>query len=348
LFGVLLAESLFGIFRVKGVFGAHRKTQVGPSSGRLTSTQFYALLSSNFTLLALNSTSSVYTCLEFLIEKNIYGAPLKNEKTNEWLTFVELTDLLKIIINEKQKNPKLNLENLKQLSILNYVEELGKSNLLWSLSENSPLQTVIDALMSRSRVVLIKDDSSNSNVKEITGLISRSTVIQYLAANLKNFSAAENEILQKTIEQSGVMTKEVITLTDSPQNHAIDAFNKIVHSGVSHLAILSEDTKAFIGNVSVKDIKLILARDVGCLDELTLHEYVNIIRQQNLKAIHPAIHGGLHDTVEKTLTRLAVIKIHKLYITNDSADNEATVNRAIVGVISLRDLLSLFANTKPQ
>jgi len=203
--------------------------------------------------------------------------------------------------------------------------------------------------MTRRRIVLLRDSEGEIPFREITGLVSRSTVIDYLSKNLQHL---DKKIVDKTLEAAGIVTKNVVTISDTPSHRAIDAFAKICETGTSHLAILSEQAQDFIGTTSVKDIKLILDTDPSSHGRsmnlfLPLHNYISLIRQKNLKAVHPAIHASSHDEVGKTLQRFAAVKIHKFFITSDHNKPESgTVSRHIVGVVSLRDMLSLFVTPK--
>jgi len=329
------------------------------------------LIPEGFQIYTLPSTSTVFDCLKLLIEKNIYGVPLKMETTNEWIGFIEINDLVQIIlylIQERhsgdidwssisisqskiqQVDYKTILDDMpqieKQLRNLPILKVFPSRSTAWLISENATIQTVIDALMSRRRIVLLKDSEGEIPFREITGLVSRSTVIDYLAKNVQHLN---QHVVDKSLDDAGIITRNVVTITDTPSHRAIDAFSKICETGTSHLAILSEQTQDFVGTISVKDIKLVLEPGSpghgGALHlYLPLHNYISLIRQKNLKAVHPTIHASGKDTVGKTLCRFAAVKIHKLFITADSKE-EAHVVRLITGVISLRDILSLFVTT---
>jgi len=192
----------------------------------------------------------------------------------------------------------------------------------WTLPESSSLQDVINALNSRSRVVLLNESD------EISALVSRSTVIGYLTQHLTEI---DSKVLGQTLAEAKCVTSTVFTV--SGEVRAIDAFAKLSAADLSHLGLV-EDEGSLLGNVSVKDISTATQGFKFLLSPV--HDYINVIRQQNLKAVHPAIHAVISDTVEKTLTRLGVIKIHRLYVTGDAND------RKPVGVVSIGDILNLF------
>jgi len=123
-----------------------------------------------------------------------------------------------------------------------------------------------------------------------------------------------------------------------PTERALDGFAKIAQTQISHLAMVSGDE--LVGNVSVKDIKTILEGGCSVLI-LPLVGYINKIRQENLKAVHPAIHAVEGDTLEKIITRLAVIKIHRMYVTSSGEEGVGT-GRKLIGVVTLGDIIKIF------
>jgi len=124
------------------------------------------------------------------------------------------------------------------------------------------------------------------------------------------------------------------------EERALDGFAKIAMTQISHLALVSGDE--FVGNVSVKDIKSVLDQGVEVLMQL-LGSYINKIRQENLKAVHPAIHAVDDDSLERLIARLAVIKIHRMYVTY-SGGEEGSSGRKLVGVVTLGDIIRTFSS----
>jgi CBS domain-containing protein len=197
------------------------------------------------------------------------------------------------------------------------------------MSADSSLQEVINAMAhGLSRVPLL--DAQGHIVK----MISQSNVISFIAKHIDGIGAKGSQTLRET----GIGTRTLVMAR--LEERAIDAFAKIVDRKISHVALIDR-AGHLAGNLSVKDLKA--AMDFSRL-LYTVNDYVNIIRRENLKSVHPSIHANDTDTVAKTIVRLATIRIHRMYLTSIPPDQlEQTSTYAPTGVISLRDVLTLFA-----
>jgi len=135
-----------------------------------------------------------------------------------------------------------------------------------------------------------------------------------------------------------IATKNVVSAPHTAR--AIDAFALISQLGISHLAL--ESAEGFLsGNISVKDFQY-CASDFHRL-LLPVNDYINQVRQQSIKTVLPALHANTDATVKHTIARLATIHIHRLYLTEKLQGVTGRSYRP-VGVISLRDVLTLFVN----
>jgi len=190
---------------------------------------------------------------------------------------------------------------------------------------DATLQEVIDALQTKAaRLPLLNKEG------EIISIISKSTVVTFLKDLID-----DDTRMAATLKDAKVGTRGGL-LTATSDHRAIDAFAKIAASGISHLALINEQSALF-GNVSVKDIKKGL--DGFGFFLMPAFDYINTIRREALTENHPAIHASETDTVGRTLKRLAIIKIHRLYITHPN-------ERIPIGVVTLGDILQIFVSKK--
>jgi len=330
------------------------------------------LIAGNFKLVSITASTPVSAALGSLLTSGIYGAPVANpgeDPKSQWIGFIELADIVAFIVSlfhkgettvtaadiaqhETYTDEQLNKidEVLNTTSVKEFLAARPTHASAWSLDDTATLQNVVDALSSRSRVVLISRQSGN-----IVGLLSRSALINYFAKNMDALAAAVPEIITQAIDTAHIVKKEkvVISLWSNEKERALDAFAKMAEHHISHVALVTEVSGNYdlVGNVSVKDVKSIFDHNeagapIGVRALLTpVGPYINKIRQENLKAIHPAIHATIEghgheggDTVEKCILKLAATKIHRMYVTSSGEG----APRALVGVVSLGDLVRLF------
>jgi len=337
------------------------------------------IIQGEFKLVSITSDTTIAPALQTLLKSGIYGAPVSNpgeDPKSQWIGFIELSDLVAFIIslfeggqdkisaaviaaNRTYTDEQLDKINsvLNTTTLKEFIAKRPTHASSWSLDDTATIQNVIDALSSRSRVVLISRSSGN-----IIGLISRSALIAYFAKNMTALAEAAPQIIHQNIEEAHLVKKEkMVTSNYQDEERALDAFAKIAETHISHLALVNEASGNFdlVGNVSLKDIKSVFDNKPGGgpvgvkILLMPVGPYINHIRQENLKAVHPAIHAtiegpgahGAHhgeeggDTVEKVINRLAATKIHRMYVTTASQQGSA---RNLVGVLSLGDLVRLF------
>jgi len=193
------------------------------------------------------------------------------------------------------------------------------------------LQEVINEMAKGlSRIPLVDSDGG------VTKLISQSAVISFIAKHADRLGRAGAQ----SLSDAKLGIRGVLGAT--PDMRAIDAFAKLAHANISHLALI-DASGHLIGNISVKDIKG--AQDFSHL-LLPINDFVNAVRRENvLQEIHPSIHANSTDTVSRTIVRLATIRIHRIYITSIPDSQRDRVSRyPPAGVVSLRDMLTLFAS----
>lgn len=334
------------------------------------------LLSADFKLVSISASLAIAPALQTILTAGIYGAPVSKEgedPKSQWIGFIELSDIVAFIVSlfhdgntvsakaisghREYSDEQLNKINnvLNTTTIQEFLTQRTTHASTWSLDDTATIQNVIDALSSRSRVVLASKETGN-----IIGLLSRSALISYFAKNTDALAAAAPNIINQAIDEAHLVKKDklIISRWGNEEERAIDAFAKMAESHISHLALVNDNSGSFdlVGNISLKDISTVFenGRAGGPVGVKVLlmpvGPYINHIRQQNLKAVHPAIHatveGGDHgphheggDTVGKCIVRLAATKIHRMYVTTDGAQGTP---RALVGVLSLGDIVRLF------
>jgi len=316
----------------------------------LASTKAVDILPAEFTLITIDSNSDVQHALKVLVDNNIYSAPVIDAATHSCLGLVDYADVVTFLVQlfarkatqEAEADPVAAIahgtftkEDLPRMQFRFYhhpvkeIINISGQNPYKPMPLDSTLQQVLDVMASGlSRVPLT--DAEGKVVK----IISQSNIVALLAKNIDKAGAKA----QQTLAESRIGTRVLVTA--KMEERAIDAFAKISSRKISHLALL-DGSGHLAGNISVRDVKA--ATDFHRL-VLPVGEYVNIIRRESLKDIYPAIHANDSDTVGKTIARLATIRIHRIYLTSIPVEELGhTSNYAPTGVVSLRDVLSLFA-----
>eukprot|EP01098_Paradermamoeba_levis_P011463 TRINITY_DN4913_c0_g2_i3.p1 TRINITY_DN4913_c0_g2~~TRINITY_DN4913_c0_g2_i3.p1 ORF type:complete len:374 (-),score=124.74 TRINITY_DN4913_c0_g2_i3:502-1560(-) len=212
----------------------------------------------------------------------------------------------------------LNLHNTPAKLLTNF----SKKNNFISFSETSSLRSVVEALNNGAQRIPIIDPSTGL----ISNYVTQSLVVKFVAKNLKQLSPIANQDLGKL----GVCQKKIVGVSE--HSIALEAFAKMHEFGVSGLPIL-DDQNHFFGALSVKDIKLALLDFSNLL--LPAREYISAVRSLSTYETNPTIYCKLSDTLTDVIKKLIAIKIHRLFLVED------TKKFIPVGVISHRDVLHL-------
>lgn len=305
------------------------------------------LVKPDLKLVSVDSKETLDCVLLKLATSNIYSAPVYDSEKKQWLGFIALQDIVKFIVGAFAtkasvsddfsgiSTAKFSINDCKEIekqfkaTVVTQALDVAKTHKWKTINEDATLQEVVDALQTEaSRLPLV-------NAKgEIIGIISKSTVINFIKDLID-----DDPRMTKSLKESHIGTSGGL-LTATNQHRAIDAFAKIGASGISHLALINEQGALF-GNVSVKDIRKILDGGFQML-LIPIFDYINAIRREVVeKDVHPAIHANENDTVGRTLKRLAIIKIHRLYITHPGEN-------VPIGVVTLGDILKVFSKKEKK
>ena len=68
---------------------------------------------------------------------------------------------------------------------------------------------------------------------------------------------------------------------------------------------------------------------------IVISQELTNIRKNTPKAIYPVISTAMNSTLERVLLRFAATRIHRMFVLDD--------HQRVIGVISLRDILKIFA-----
>ncbi|CAO3684818.1 unnamed protein product [Rhizopus stolonifer] len=149
--------------------------------------------------------------------------------------------------------------------------DLSQKNPFYSiLPEATLLSTVEEFAYGIHRVSVLNPDGS------IKGILSQSTVTEYLYMNQRNFPDIEC-IMNKTLRQLGLGVSDVIAVNaDSP---VLDALSLMSKHGISSVAVLGH-MDIILGNISMTDIKFVMKSYRHQILWKTCFQFVSIVRTQ--------------------------------------------------------------------
>jgi len=153
-------------------------------------------------------------------------------------------------------------------------------------------------------------------------LLSQSKIIQFVSENMDKFPHE----LGKTVQELGIGFREIISVNTTET--VLAAMEKLRTHQINGVAIISDGK--LVGNISPSDLKDVYIIPMGLSDVLnsTIADYLAYKRKAAIKSV--TSRNTLADVIRLIVTH----HIHRVYVTESGAP---------VGVITLSDILSLWA-----
>lgn len=124
----------------------------------------------------------------------------------------------------------------------------------------------------------------------------------------------------------------------------LEAFEKMKNNEIGGLPVVEGPGNKIIGNLSIRDIKFLLLKPqlFTSFRQLTVKNFMHTIASatQDAERIVNPITCKLDSTLVSIIHTLAVKSVHRIYPVTD--DNE------VIGVITLRDVISCFVSEPPN
>jgi len=283
-------------------------------------------------LLVLDSNTSLVDALKILSARNIYSAPVK-DKAGTFYGFLDMIDIVLFLVglmDEKMANGK------EFQSFLESVQELNLQNAknIADLSATNPLiplrstDTIADALKifeqtGTHRIPILK---ANADVADIQNVLTQIDVISWMATHIKSLGSNRH----KSLKEIDVSLKKVISV--DLKTSAFEAFKTMAEYKITAVAVLNPDG-TLLSNLSAKDIKEVAPENLMMWMNKTALEYVQMVRSKQVNVSYPVYACHLHNTLEEIVMKLSVLRVHRLYITDQ--------HNKPIGILSLGDLFRL-------
>ncbi|KAI8391021.1 uncharacterized protein BYT42DRAFT_179008 [Radiomyces spectabilis] len=204
--------------------------------------------------------------------------------------------------------------------------DLSRKNPFYSiLPEATLLSAMEEFACGIHRVCVMAADG------EVLGILSQSTVVQYLFDNRKSYSDIE-QLMNQTLRQLNLGEADVIAV--GAESIVLDALSLMRQYGVSSVAVLGNNGE-IVGNISMTDVKSYRYQ----LLWTRCFQFVRIVRtQQGIDDGQdrlPVFDVRLDTTLGYATAKLLATKSHRVWVTDER-------DRAI-GVVSLTDIIRVIA-----
>jgi len=279
----------------------------------------------------VSSVDSIATALRLLVSKNIYSVPVMDASQGKFVAMIELNDLVASLLDayhelegksdDLSSVPQLLEERWSHITIQSLLDRQDRHEPFQPIRENASIQDAINTMSRTGRRVPVVNAED-----KLVQIVSPFSVVEFFSHHLE----ALGDKRDSTIRNLGRFSPRV--LVADCDTKAIDVFSLMVKNGVTGVGIRSRE-QDLMAVISVKDIRVAVENFATLL--LPVDEYIQIVRRANLRAIAPSIYCSVGDSLEKVVSKISVIRIHRVFLRGE--DQHSTV-----GVLSVWDIVSLF------
>ncbi|KAJ8659050.1 hypothetical protein O0I10_005088 [Lichtheimia ornata] len=300
-------------------------------------------------VITIDGSLPVEEACKILIKNNISSAPVydsrnnHNGKVTEYVGMFDYGDVIAyiLLVLMDQMPPHMQEpsgdDDLSEVTDLirravegqavpvRLASDLSRKNPFYSILPESTLLSAIEEFACGTHRVCVLEPSG-----EVKGILSQSTVIEYLYNNRKQFPTIE-KLLGQTLRHLGLGETDVISANADAR--VLDALSIMSQYGVSSVVITGANGVA-LGNISMTDIKHVMKGFKKSLLWITCFQFVSMVRtEQGIEDGQdrlPVFDVRLDTTLGFTIAKMLATRAHRVWVSDD-------MGRPI-GVISMTDI----------
>mmetsp|Transcript_58485 Transcript_58485/g.137789 ORF Transcript_58485/g.137789 Transcript_58485/m.137789 type:complete len:314 (+) Transcript_58485:3-944(+) len=281
-------------------------------------------------MVVIHEQQSLQQAMQTLVQNKILSAPVKTD-SDELVGLVDMVQLCSVVVELLTPDivpdiPVMQFEHhFQQLMqgafTTRTVSSIVDRSLLACVSSDSSLREVLRLLAAGHHRVCVV------NGRELINVITQSAVVKMLSAQTAHLGS----LGARTVQDLGLGSAPVVTVSSS--DIAAEAFKRILSRHVSAVAVV--DGARLLGTISVSDIRVVCQsmQDTRLLFGPVRFLLARVHMSDTVERF-PAITVSDDTTFGTTIQKLALLKIHRLWVTN-----KGDPTCKLVKVISLGDVL---------
>jgi 5'-AMP-activated protein kinase regulatory gamma subunit len=286
--------------------------------------------------IVIDSQSSLLQGFETLVDNNILSAPVYDASKNKYIGFLDVRDLVSFVVflvDEQKVSDTKTLKDIITHGIKMFktpttdgvtISYLSRRNKFIPVQEEATLWTAAQIIARQSvhRVPVVNKEG------KVVNIISQSSLLGFLNDHLTELK----EETDKTIGELRIGSRPVTSVNkDAAVIEAFRLMDRHRRSGVA----LVDNSGRLVGTTTGKDLGLFIKNPtLATLEQVTIFNFLNTIRSQQIDIKSPTIAVFEKDTLGKAIGLLAATKVHRVFV----CDNEQFFRP--IAVISITDILN--------
>ncbi|KAI8329167.1 hypothetical protein EDC96DRAFT_549177 [Choanephora cucurbitarum] len=313
----------------------------------------------NQTVIQIDGTLSVEEACQILVSNNISSAPVFSDPRH-YIGMFDYGDVIAYILlvlhlkpgqegqDDRVDPDAFEIKDIVQRALKGQKVPVGMAS---DLSRKNPFYSILEeaTLLSALEIFAYGTHRENEQVIEmsyivsmlnsegdISGILSQSTVVNYLYENRKQFPQID-QVMNKTIRELKLGDAPVIGVDINAS--VLDALSIMSSNGISSLAIL-QNNKQLMGNISMTDVKHIMKGYTHRMLWKTCFQFISHVRtEQGMidgQDRLPVFDVRKDTSLGFTIAKLLATKAHRVWVVDD--------HQHAIGVVSLTDIIRVFAS----
>lgn len=308
-------------------------------------------------LISIPAKVSVQLAFETLTKHNLTSVPVSRTNDGDLTNcgtfdYLDLNTYLLLVMNkitvpDTPANAEMVAKAKRGESVpVEFIISVHPKNPFIRFNEEDYLTGVMETLGNGVHRVAITDDSGN-----VTGILSQRRLIRFLWENARRYPSLE-PLFNQSIEHLQIGTSKPITIYEDQL--LIEALVKMHTERVLSLAVIDR-LQQLIGNISVVDVKHVTSsKNTGLLFKLVLNFISYNLLQKGIEEGQdqfPIFHVTKELSLGRVIAKLVATQSHRLWIVESpqkllDAPSKEVGQGKLIGVVTLTDILGLFAETK--
>jgi len=278
--------------------------------------------------------------LRVLSEFKILSAPVISKSTNDLIGVIDILDLVAFVTEKlRSRTQKPEEGSLIEDVLIHKLENLlGASNRSKYIRvfANESLAVLFGLLSDKDihRVIVLND----TNDKEITAVLSQSSVIHWLTTNMSHLEVPDEKGLIESHKWKSIPVKDFARLQSvkmfAKEEKVMEAFNCMYYNKISAVPVVTNDGTLW-ETLSASDLKGILNDPLSIWNLLQGSISTFLLKSKRESLCNPQWTCEKEDPMSSVLSKLSVSGVHRLWVVNETSQP--------IGVVSLCDIIAIFS-----
>jgi len=282
----------------------------------------------------LSGDASIAEGFQTLISNNILSVPLYDEKAHAYIGSLSMLD---VVLHALDSLNDTEIDSvsfaINSISDKEAFRHSKAKDVAGKARQTPPIITNSNATIDEVVELMVRTKAHHvlglNDKGELSNVITQSRIVESVSM-LFGIDPVLTALGEKTVQELNMGLREVLHIKESAK--ASDAFRLLADNHVSGVAVVKDGSKTLIGNISVRDLRVIKGNASFLrLLALPVGEFIEAVRSESIGP-KSVVSCGVHDTYRAVMERIVSNKVHRCYV----VDN----NNELLGVVSLWDLLS--------